>query len=114
MTGKISTTNAPHYHWGAGEDGWHLVRTPELSVIQERIGPGGTEARHYHEHASQFFYVLSGQLEIELAGAIHTLQAQEGLVIPPGVTHQVRNVSQTDAHFLVTSSPPSHGDRILA
>ena len=114
MSEKISTASAPHYNWGAGEDGWHLVRTPELSIIQERLGPGGSEARHYHVHASQFFYVLSGRLEIEVAGAINTLEAQEGLGIPAGAPHQVRNVSQTDAHFLVTSTPPSHGDRVLA
>ncbi|GGP27813.1 cupin domain-containing protein [Silvimonas amylolytica] len=114
MSEKISAATAPHYHWGEGEDGWHLMRTPGLSVIQERIGPGGAEARHYHVHASQFFYVLTGSLEIEVAGVVTALSAQEGLVIPAGAAHQVRNVSQTDTHFLVTSQPPSHGDRVLA
>ena len=37
--------NAPHYRWGDGCDGWHLVRAPQLSVIQERMPPGTQEAR---------------------------------------------------------------------
>ncbi|MDR3425882.1 cupin domain-containing protein [Silvimonas sp.] len=114
MTGKISTQNATHYNWGDGEDGWHLVRNPALSIIQERIGPGGSEQRHYHQHSSQFFYVLSGQLQIEIAGSTVLLGQHEGVEVPAGVPHQVQNPSQIDAHFLVTSLPPSHGDRVAA
>ncbi len=54
MTNPISVANAEHYTWGANCDGWHLVRTPELSVIQERVPPGGRETRHLHTRARQF------------------------------------------------------------
>ena len=43
-----SATTAEHYAWGAGCDGWHLVRAPALSVIQERMPPGAAEVRHRH------------------------------------------------------------------
>jgi mannose-6-phosphate isomerase-like protein (cupin superfamily) len=104
---------APHYTWGDACDGWHLLRTPSLSVIEERMPPSTSESRHYHRTATQFFYVLRGELSIELAGRHHTLSPNQGLEIPPGHPHQVRNPSPADdARFLVISTPPSHGDRV--
>ena len=62
----ISTKSAEHYKWGGPQgtdcDGWHLVKTDELSVIEELMPPGTSEARHSHVHARQLFYVLEGEL----------------------------------------------------
>jgi mannose-6-phosphate isomerase-like protein (cupin superfamily) len=44
-------------------------------------------------------------------GQSMTLTAGEGVWIPAGTSHQVRNESAEDVHFLVISQPPSHGDR---
>lgn len=110
----IGIASAPHYRWGAGCDGWHLLRTPDLSVIQERMPPGTSEVRHRHAVARQFFFVLSGELELELAGVRHQLLAGIGLEVAPGAPHQASNRSDTDVEFLVISQPPSHGDRLPA
>jgi mannose-6-phosphate isomerase-like protein (cupin superfamily) len=112
MIRTTSATNAEHYLWGDGCDGWHLVRMPALSIIEERMPPGTSELRHFHERAQQFFYVLGGELTIEVDGTVHLLKPNEGLAIPPGVPHQARNEGAADARFLVTSQPPSHGDRV--
>jgi mannose-6-phosphate isomerase-like protein (cupin superfamily) len=110
----ISIQTAEHYTWGQGCDGWHLVRTPELSVIQERMPDGASEVRHLHVRARQFFFVLSGQLTIELEGTRYEVGAGEGLEIPPGWAHQVVNESGGDTSFIVVSQPPSHGDKLAA
>ena len=114
MPKPISTQTAEHYVWGQVCDGWHLVRTPELSVIQERVPPGAGEVRHYHSRARQFFFVLEGEAVLEVAGQPHRLAARTGLEVAPGVPHQLRNQSARDAVFLVVSQPPSHGDRLPA
>ena len=41
-----------------------------------------------------------------------TLRAGEGIEIAPGQVHQAINRGAEDARFLVTSQPPSHGDRM--
>lgn len=110
----ISTATAPHYQWGEGCDGWHLVRTETLSVIEERMPPKASELRHLHRRAHQFFYVLSGELTLEIAGEEHLLRASEGIEVSPGLAHQAFNRSKQDICFIVTSQPPSHGDRIDA
>ncbi|MCE0557107.1 cupin domain-containing protein [Motilimonas sp. E26] len=108
----ISKENAEHYNWGEECDGWHLVKSQALSVIQERVPPGGREIRHLHQHAEQFFYVLSGCATLEVNGETHQLTAQQGLHVPSNTPHQLSNLGEVDLHFIVTSTPPSHGDRI--
>lgn len=109
----ISKDTAEHYVWGQDCDGWHLVRTPELSIIEERMPPSASEVRHYHVRARQFFYVLEGELTMEIDHSHHVLRVGEGVEIAPGQPHQAMNRSRVDARFLVTSQPPSHGDRVI-
>jgi quercetin dioxygenase-like cupin family protein len=110
----VGTHNAGHYRWGRNCDGWHLLAGDDLSVIEERMPSGTAEQRHRHAHARQFFYMLEGEAVLELEGASHRLRCGEGLHVPPGAAHQMRNDSGADARFLVVSAPKSHGDRIAA
>jgi mannose-6-phosphate isomerase-like protein (cupin superfamily) len=73
--------------------------------------PNTAETRHRHTRARQFFYVLAGELTLETEGTEHTLAANHGLEIAPGTAHQAINRSGQPVRFLVTSQPPSHGDR---
>jgi mannose-6-phosphate isomerase-like protein (cupin superfamily) len=117
-TQMVSRQTATHYKWGGPYeddcDGWHLVKTPELSIIEELMPPGTSEIRHFHIYSRQFFYVLEGELTIEVEEHSFVLQAGEGLEVSPGQPHQVFNRSSNPARILVTSQPPSHGDRVNA
>ena len=107
MAGKTSTATAEHYIWGAGCDGWHLLCAEALSVIEERMPAGTSEERHRHKHVRQMFYVLEGELSMELEGNTITLSKNEALEIAPGQAHQAMNCSEADVRFLVISSPPT-------
>src|SRR5215213_7498024 len=108
----INKDTAEHYTWGEGCDGWHLIKRPELSVIHERMPPGTTEARHYHECARQLFFVLAGTATLEIDGERETLVPRQALEVPPGVPHQIFNESDGDIEFLVISQPTTRGDRV--
>jgi mannose-6-phosphate isomerase-like protein (cupin superfamily) len=108
----ISTKNAEHYNWGNACDGWHLLRSDPLSVIQERMPPATNEQLHYHEHAQQVFYILSGIATFEVEGELKTVQPSESIHILPGQKHCIANNGNEDLHFLVISEPKSHGDRV--
>jgi mannose-6-phosphate isomerase-like protein (cupin superfamily) len=112
----VSRATAEHYTWGGPNktdcDGWYLVRASELSVIEEAMPPGTQETRHHHARSRQFFYVLDGELTLEVEHHEFVLHAGEGLEIAPGQAHQARNRSQGLVRMVVTSQPPSHGDRV--
>ncbi|AIQ47549.1 cupin [Paenibacillus sp. FSL R7-0273] len=109
----ISKHNAEHYVWGEACDGWHLVQDEKLSIIHERMPADTAEVRHYHEKSRQFFFILSGTATLEVDGVEYTLYPQEGKEVPPLIAHQMLNKSDSDVEFLVTSQPPSKGDRII-
>ena len=54
----ISKETGEHYIWGDQCDGWHLLKSSELSVIQERVPPRTTEVRHFHHRAQQFLSLI--------------------------------------------------------
>lgn len=109
----ISIENAEGYNWGENCIGWHLVKSKDLSVIQESVQQGSTEVKHYHQKSEQFFYVLSGIATIDLEGHRYQLKPKQGLHIDPGKAHQLSNQHTQELMFLVISTPPSHGDRVL-
>lgn len=114
VPGPVSPAEAEHYIWGGINDGWHLVKRPDLSVIEERLAPGAAEIRHYHRAARQYFHVLDGVLTMERDGHVYRLTPGQGIEIAPGVPHQARNDGDAPVEILVVSAPKSHGDRVEA
>ena len=113
MTKIISQANAEHYTWGEVCDGWHLLKSRDLSVIQERVPPGGSEIRHNHQRSPQFFFVLAGEATMEIEGNTYLIKPQQGISVPPKVPHRLQNQGREDLSFIVISAPMSHGDRVF-
>lgn len=107
----VDIDSAEHYRWGGGSEGWHLLKRPELGVIQERVPPGDRERRHFHTNSRQFFYILHGRAVMEVNGERFELVSGQGLEVSPRLRHQFMNESGEPVTFLVISSPHSHGDR---
>lgn len=108
----IDRSSAEHYTWGATCDGWHLVKRADLSVIAERVPPGGKETRHFHSAARQFFFILSGCAVVEVDGERVVLAEGQGIEVAPGTPHQFMNESKEEVHFIVISHPTTRGDRV--
>lgn len=113
MAEPIDIDTAEHYLWGNACDGWHFLKRDDVSVILERVPPGESEVRHYHNHSRQFFFILEGQAMMEVHGKVVRLNAQEGIEIEPRAPHQFRNESSQPVRFLVVSVPKSHADRVV-
>ena len=107
----VSRATAENYTWGEGCEGWLLLPGNDLLVIEERMPPGTSEVRHYHSRARHFFYVLSGELTMEVEGLQDSIPAAHGIQIPPQTPHQAMNIGDEDVSFLVISSPSTRGDR---
>jgi mannose-6-phosphate isomerase-like protein (cupin superfamily) len=100
-----------HYTWGGNCDGWHLLKTDGLSVIREKMPPGTAEQLHFHEHAQQLFYILSGVATVETNDQEMLVNTNESIHIPKMTKHRIANKSDQVLEFLVISEPKSHGDR---
>jgi len=108
----VNTENSEHYKWGNDSDGWHLLKSEALSLIEENVPPNEKEERHYHNESQQFFYVLSGVAHLEISGNVFEIHAGSGIHVPAKEPHQLMNNGAVNLRFLVISQPKSHGDRV--
>ncbi len=50
---------------------------------------------HKHDNDDEFFYVVEGELLIDLEDKTVALQPRQGFVVPKGVTHRTRATERT-------------------
>jgi mannose-6-phosphate isomerase-like protein (cupin superfamily) len=108
----VNKTNVRQYKWGADCESWVLSEMPGLSVKQERMRAGTKEQLHYHQYATQFFFVLKGIATFYVEDEKIILNEQDGLTIKSTMKHFVINESDETIEFLVVSQPDTSNDRI--
>lgn len=111
MPEPVDVTNADHYVWGELSDGWRLLDSPGLSVIEEQVPAGAGEEWHVHDAATQFFYVLEGTAQMQTVEGVVDLGVRQGVEIPAGLAHRFFNPGAVETRFLVISAPNTRGDR---
>jgi len=104
---------AKEYEWGTDCMCWTLLEDSAFTVMQEKMSPNTADELHYHQVATQFIYVLSGVLQVELNGKMFILKPQQGLKISKLLPHRVINNSDDETNFLLISSPGQVEDRVL-
>jgi len=82
--------------------------TKYTSMFDWTIPAGFATGRHVHRVQEETFYVLEGECEWHVGD--RPIRAMPGtyLFVPPGVAHNITNVSDRPARFLMTVSPTGH------
>jgi quercetin dioxygenase-like cupin family protein len=93
-----------------------LVELDDLIVTWFRYEPGENGPNpHIHEHHTDAFYVLEGEVEVSLGPDQTTVTARPGMIAaaPPNLVHTYRNASDATAVFLNLHVPTTgFGDYI--
>ena len=82
--------------------------TKHTSMFDWTIPAGFATGRHVHRVQEETFYMLEGECEWHVGGDVVRATAGTFLFIPPGVPHNITNVSDKPARVLMTVSPPGH------
>jgi mannose-6-phosphate isomerase-like protein (cupin superfamily) len=77
---------------------------PNLDIALVAIT--GRTKKHFHRIATEFYYVISGSIRIEVDGTTKDLLPGSLLMIRPNTAHQAVRKSKGVAQVLVISSPP--------
>ena len=104
--------NSDHYFWGKKCEGFQLLKSEELSIIQEIMPPKTSEILHYHNNSQQFFYILKGKATFEINGKKMMVEKESGILIKPKQRHKIYNNEASNLEFLVISQPTTKNDRI--
>lgn len=75
---------------------WYNQTLCQVNASVVRLGVFQGEY-HWHKHQDddEFFYVLEGQLLIDLEGRTVALEPRQGFVVPKGVMHRTRALRRT-------------------
>jgi mannose-6-phosphate isomerase-like protein (cupin superfamily) len=75
-----------------------------LAPHTEHKPPGEPDGfGHSHRTIEEIYFVLEGELAVKLGEEVLTLGPRDAVLIPPGTPRSVRNVSDTEAAFLLCS-----------
>jgi putative monooxygenase len=70
------------------------------------LAPGEFVAEHYHPYSEEFLFLVRGRLAVRIEG-VHEIELApgEGLMIPEGLRHRVRNAGEQEAYGVFHLSP---------
>jgi len=61
--------------------------SPGIMLVRHKMEPGWVGAAHSHPQ-EQLVYVVSGAIELTIAGVAHVLSAGDSILVAGGVEHQ--------------------------
>lgn len=65
---------------------------------------------HKHDDEDEFFYVIDGNLLIDLEGRTIELNQKQGFTVPKGVTHRTRAPERTSIMMIASATVKPTGD----
>lgn len=77
---------------------------------EEITPPGGGPPPHYHKNEDEFFYVLEGRMSFFANDTWTELGAGGSIFLPRYSVHTFKNVGDTPARMLITTSPAGFDD----
>ena len=84
------------------------------SLAEATLPPGTETEEHLHPRTEEIYCVLRGRGLVSLEGERREVGPGDGVLIPPGTRHRIRNIGQEPLVFLCCCSPPySHEDTVL-
>ncbi|MDP3559756.1 MAG: cupin domain-containing protein [Legionellaceae bacterium] len=81
----------------------HRIVGQELAVVYARFEKGATHTNIQHSN-EEFFYVLSGHIDVDIGEENYTLLSENGVLIPGNEFHSM--YAQEDSIALISFAPP--------
>jgi len=91
-----------------------LFTAPRSQLVVMSLKPGEDIGEEVHDGIDQFIRFEEGEGKVVLNGKEHHVKADDAMVIPAGVRHNVINTSDSrDLKLYTIYSPPEHKDGTL-
>lgn len=111
---EVATIQGLPYSTGISAD---TAGARHLAMHLVVIPPGGAARLHVHLGYETGIYVLQGQVETRYGAQLEQVvvsAAGDFLFIPPGVPHEARNLSQTEAaRAVVARNDPGEREKVI-
>jgi quercetin dioxygenase-like cupin family protein len=74
-------------------------------LLDVSLAPGIGVPRHTHTREDETYYVLSGELEVEVGDQSFLLRPGDTLLAPRNIPHQLKNTGTAENRYLLVFSP---------
>jgi Mannose-6-phosphate isomerase len=81
-----------------------------LQLVLMCIQPGDEIGAEIHDDRDQFFRIEDGTGEITIDDNRYEVSADDGIIVPQGTRHNVRNTGNTPLRLYTIYGPPEHRD----
>ncbi len=87
----------------------------QQSLAEATLPSGGETAPHLHRWTEEIYYILRGSGTMTIGTERRQVAPGDGILIPPGARHTIRNTGIEPLVFLCCCAPPyTDEDTILA
>lgn len=107
----IIDENEKEYRFGDGGPKY-LMKGPRSNFALVQFQAGQDFKAHYHNIMEENFFVLEGEVDIEVDGVCHTLKAGQLMHIEPKEVHYVINRSNSVVKMVSTLAPYQEVDKV--
>lgn len=77
----------------------------QQSLAEATLAPGAMTQAHLHPHTEEIYYILSGTGSMAIENERRQVAVGDGIAIPSGQRHQIRNTGTCDLVFLCCCVP---------
>ena len=98
--------DSPRAYWVLGHRARPLPTVGDYGMVEIVSLPGVPgPPPHFHEDASEFFYVAEGALDVQVDGEWQRLEAGQSICLRPGQVHTLMNRTETPCRWVTGWSP---------
>ena len=90
----------------------YLMKGPRSNFALVQFQAGQDFKAHYHNIMEENFFILEGEVDIEVDGVCHTLKAGQLILIEPKEVHYVINRSDSVVKMVSTLAPYQEVDKV--
>lgn len=85
-----------------------------MSVAEATVQPGGQTFMHVHKQSQEIYHITGGSALMNLGDEEIAVEPGDTVLIPAGMSHNVRNTGSEPLKILCCCCPPySHEDTVL-
>lgn len=90
-----------------------LYTGQHLQLVLMALQPGQDIGSETHATHDQFFRIEKGRGEIVIDGATTAVKSGDGIVVPAGALHNLRNTGDKALRLYTLYGPPNHIDKLM-
>ena len=91
----------------------YLMKGPRMNFGLCRLRPGEVATPHVHRIMEEDFYVLKGELSVEIDGVTTIIHEGQMLHMEPGEFHTVSNPGEDYNEYIIACAPYVPEDKYL-